>query len=214
MERFQRRLQSIVPERVASWRQYAEALRVEFRFRCAYCGIHESELPSERSWQIDHFKPRHRFPGLTLSYDNLYYACIDCNSMKWSKWQEELIDPCKQGLLDGEHVHMLRTGELAPLTTEARVAIDTFRLNRRALVLLRAGRMRCCDDFVRDVVRIVSMRERLGIARESLGAGSSERAAIESISEELQRELRQILRQWQRVKKPRDEYMATKGVMD
>ena len=50
---------------------------------CAYC---ERPIESSSEWEIDHFRPRDRFPSLWADWLNLVYSCHRCNNSKGNKW--------------------------------------------------------------------------------------------------------------------------------
>lgn len=57
-----------------------ERLRIDFDGQCYLC-----EGMLERSWQIEHLRPRAAFPELEHAWSNLYPACAICNQrrMRW-----------------------------------------------------------------------------------------------------------------------------------
>ncbi len=65
---------------------YKSKLREEFFHRCVYCGTREPELGGSKSFHIDHYKPKSKFPKLAAKYSNLLYACRDCNAYKGDYW--------------------------------------------------------------------------------------------------------------------------------
>lgn len=59
-----------------------------FEYLCGYC-----EKPCKRgqpgkpdSGEVDHFRPRQHFPGLTFTWENLIYVCRQCNQAKGNQW--------------------------------------------------------------------------------------------------------------------------------
>lgn len=80
--------QSPVP-RYHDYRRYKRFLRVDFCYRCAFCGIHERAYGHLSVMTIDHFKPKSRFPSLLADYGNLYYCCGECNTIKDDTWPTE-----------------------------------------------------------------------------------------------------------------------------
>lgn len=66
-----------------SYPKYRDALRYDFWFACAYCGITEVEATSI-SFEIDHYHPVAR--DGTDDYSNLMWCCHACNSRKGDKW--------------------------------------------------------------------------------------------------------------------------------
>ena len=59
------------------------ALVQDFGTVCAYC---EQLCESPLEWEVDHFRPRNRFPDLWLEWLNLVYACRRCNKTKADRW--------------------------------------------------------------------------------------------------------------------------------
>jgi len=80
------------PAGYADYQRYRPWLRDEFTFRCAYCLKREQWGTVRGTYQIDHFLPQARHPGLATDYDNLIYACATCNSVKGDLY---LPDPCQ-----------------------------------------------------------------------------------------------------------------------
>jgi uncharacterized protein (TIGR02646 family) len=124
---------------------YKGCLRVDFDCRCAYCLIHERGYQTHESVQIDHFKPRSRFPDLERTYSNLYYSCQLCNKRgrKGDRWptQAEIsggfrfVDPCAE---DWEkHIVFQRTGPVTAVTPAGEYSIDNLGLNRHQLIVHR-----------------------------------------------------------------------------
>lgn len=66
-------------------RLISPALEAEFAYLCAYC-----EQSCHGTGQIEHFRPRTKFPDLWLNWLNLLYACRRCNSgKKGNLWPKE-----------------------------------------------------------------------------------------------------------------------------
>jgi hypothetical protein len=77
-----------------AYQAYKPQLRKEFLFRCAYCETREPELGGSQSFHIDHYRPKKKFPLLISAYNNLVYACRNCNTYKsdyWPQYHEKLI---------------------------------------------------------------------------------------------------------------------------
>ena len=70
------------------WRKYLNDLERVFCGLCAYC---EESCKGE----VDHFRPKSRFPELVYTWSNWLFACHDCNQAKGGKWPTEgYVDPC------------------------------------------------------------------------------------------------------------------------
>ena len=117
-----------------------QALRERYRFRCGYCGVHESDAGAELT--VDHFQPRAR--GGTDSIDNLVYCCHACNEFKGDYWQPE--SPCRllHPLHDdpASHLSLSDDGKLSGLTETGAFHIRRLHLNRPALVARRVREQR------------------------------------------------------------------------
>jgi hypothetical protein len=56
----------------------------------------------DENFEMDHFRPKSRFPGLEDDFYNIYYACHPCNHMKRDCWPPadleargiEIVDLC------------------------------------------------------------------------------------------------------------------------
>ena len=75
---------------------YKKYIIQDFNNRCGYCDDLDKFNGGYRNYQIDHFKPKKKFPDLEITYDNLVYCCPFCNRAKWDKWKDKdgFIDPC------------------------------------------------------------------------------------------------------------------------
>lgn len=74
------------------WRKFHENLRVVFFSLCAFC----EELCKG---EVDHFRPKSRFPELVYEWSNWLFSCHDCNHMKGRKgvWTSGgYVDPCAE----------------------------------------------------------------------------------------------------------------------
>ena len=61
----------------------------DFSGICAYCERKcEPQTPSGNPFreEIEHFRPRRRFPELAFDWSNLVYACRRCNQSKADSW--------------------------------------------------------------------------------------------------------------------------------
>src|SRR5579863_502404 len=83
-------------------------VRRDFETCCAYCLMKELYGGGEENYELDHFRPKSRFPQLKNDFYNLYYACHPCNHIKLDKWPSEalqdegiyLVDLCTSDFQD------------------------------------------------------------------------------------------------------------------
>ena len=118
----------------ADYKSFKPWLRDEFYFRCVYCLWREAWCADgDGSFGIDHFRSRALHPELSCDYDNLVYACCQCNSIKQDNRLP--VDPCEDGW--GTHLLSIPDGTVRGITAEGRQTIEICRLNRPALVQAR-----------------------------------------------------------------------------
>lgn len=72
----------------AHWRQFHPDLKRVFSGLCAYC----EEITKG---EVDHLRPKSKFPELVYSWSNWLFACHECNHAKGSTWPDSgYVDPC------------------------------------------------------------------------------------------------------------------------
>ncbi|SPF55617.1 hypothetical protein SBA4_720004 [Candidatus Sulfopaludibacter sp. SbA4] len=135
------------PPHFEDHREYRPYLRRDFRYVCAYCERTEAALGGEEFFEIDHFRPRVRFPDLVTHYPNLYYACGRCNRHKGGKWPPpdllakgfRFADPCAEDMYVS-HLRETADGYLRALTACGEYTRDQIGLNRPVVVNWRLER--------------------------------------------------------------------------
>ena len=115
-----------------------ERLRARFGFRCAYCGVEESEVGSLLT--TDHFQPTSK--GGSDNAGNWVYSCHACNEFKGDFWPSDAAEPLLHPGRDDLSVHFRETedGVLLALTPRGALFIETVRLNRPQLIESRQRR--------------------------------------------------------------------------
>jgi hypothetical protein len=136
--------------------EYKEYLRLDFLCSCAYCTMSEAEAQAIRL-TIDHYEPRKSCPDLENSYDNLMYACDECNRLKGDRCPPP--DAREDGFRffrpdhDSRSDHFETSGiRVEPKTNTGRYSILALSLNRNSLRRIRQIRSRLgkCDQFIAD----------------------------------------------------------------
>ena len=122
------------PQGYPKHRLYLNWLRDEFYFRCVYCLRRETWLTLRSDWQIDHFVPKSIHPGGTLDYDNLVYACANCNH---SKAAYLAPDPCKVAY--GRCVEVDDYGRIRALDGDGVTLIEAIGLDDEDYIGLRVA---------------------------------------------------------------------------
>lgn len=75
-----------------SYSTYKNALRKDFKGRCAYCNLLESSITTP--FEVDHYIPRDVFkdswPELDTLYENLIFSCKKCNIAKSNQFTGDI----------------------------------------------------------------------------------------------------------------------------
>ncbi len=108
------------------------------RRRCMYC-------EDSQGTDIDHFRPKSRYPEEAFSWPNYLLACSHCNSNEKreqfpvdDRGHPLLIDPADEGDEPMDHLAFSpRTGSLVPMSPKGRVSSEVFGLGRAPLVIGR-----------------------------------------------------------------------------
>lgn len=77
----------------ANYRSFKPYLRKDFIMKCGYTDCSDFWFGGSKTFHIDHFKPKSKFPALETSYSNLVYCCSYVNVLK-SDDENEYLDPC------------------------------------------------------------------------------------------------------------------------
>ncbi len=145
-----------------------QSIRVRDDYRCAYCGVSETDVGSELT--LDHIQPQYH--GGADNLDNLVYCCHTCNGFKGNYWRTEpglrLLNP----LLDNMAAHFREQddGMLLGLTDHGTNHLHVLHLNRPELIAHR-------------------VRKRFYAAREA------DYEAVEARMEAIEQTLQEVLRQ-------------------
>jgi HNH endonuclease len=115
---------------------YKPWLRDEYAFRCVYCLCRERWFPDgDDHLSVEHFDPQSLARERRTEYDNLIYACCQCNASKRDcDW---LLNPDSQAL--ATHLEVLKDGSIRGLTSEGTACIKVCRLDRPKLTAFRKG---------------------------------------------------------------------------
>lgn len=82
------------------WRDFQPALSDVFFSLCAYC---EAVCKGE----VDHFRPKSRFPELVYRWSNWVLACHTCNQNKQEKWPPGgYVNPCARSAQARPEAHL------------------------------------------------------------------------------------------------------------
>lgn len=104
--------------------QYRNWLRDEFTFRCVYCLRRETWLTLRRDYELDHFLPKSEHPDVERDYDNLVYACSECNGTKAAKYL-----PSPESVAYGKCLRVDENGKIQALNEHGMTIIEVLRLD-------------------------------------------------------------------------------------
>ena len=120
------------------------SLKSMFNNKCAFC---ESNITQVYAGDIEHFRPKSKFPELCFEWKNLLFACSICNgkSNKGDKFPNEneggiLINPVNENPYDFfrfEFDQVTKLFLLIPLNERAETMLKTIKLNREDLAEFR-----------------------------------------------------------------------------
>ncbi|NHA07716.1 hypothetical protein G7092_28205 [Mucilaginibacter sp. HC2] len=111
----------------SDYNHYKDHLEKDFEERCGYTNCHQFWFGGRRTFQIDHFKPKVKYPELLTKYSNLVYSCSYVNRAK-SDDLNEYLDPCDTDY--NLHFYRDQIGHIYPMNTS-----DTGKYMYKALKL-------------------------------------------------------------------------------
>ncbi len=160
------------PPQLVNYRAYKKYLRIDFLYRCCYCGITEISWGSDRNFVVEHFRPKVRFPSQIARYENLYYACNRCNDFKGNAWPIHKMkmqgfrfaDPCKEDIFK-EHLREDVLGNLWALTQCGEYTKEHINLNRIELVVWRRERRNLITDILESEQLIKQLNVQVGVPK-------------------------------------------------
>lgn len=95
----------------SNYRDYKPYLREDFKRKCGYANCCDFWFGGSRTFHIDHFKPKSKFPELEADYSNLVYCCSYVNILKTDD-EEGYLDPCNINY--NEHFERDADGNILP----------------------------------------------------------------------------------------------------
>lgn len=128
-----------------------EKLKSACNDKCMYC---ESKISHIYYGDIEHIKPKSRFPELEFIWENLGYPCSKCNGNKRDKFVDELpfLNPFEE---DPDH-SLIALGDFIfhrPGNARGEVTVKEMDLNRPELIERRHERI----DMIRGLADKLNM---------------------------------------------------------
>ena len=152
------------------WREFRPDLEKAFHGLCAYC---EEMCKGE----VEHFRPKSKFPGLVYCWSNWLFACHDCNCSKLEKWPSGgYINPCTKSANDYPENRFTfdpLTGEILPVEglnplrrQQTQDMIKDLQLNGHHHLRKRRARLEILDileaEFPSSILNVAGFRNLLG----------------------------------------------------
>lgn len=101
---------------------------------CAWCEI---QVQGGQHGDVEHVRPKSRFPTRAYDWDNYVFACLQCNQKKSDRWPRSgrLVRPDHDD--PRRHLSFQEDGRVVGKTHEGWQTIATLELNREHLVVAR-----------------------------------------------------------------------------
>ena len=142
----------------AVWQQHValkEAISAMSGGLCAYCQVHVAASDAGKvPGQVEHFKPKARFPRQAYEVRNYFLACAACNGRKSDKWprggyvRPDRGAPGARFVFDEDGGIVARAGDI-----RARHTVEDLGLDRKGLTALRKALIKPQVERVRDYLR-------------------------------------------------------------
>ncbi len=149
----------------AVWQKHGEvreAIAAMSHGRCAYC---QSDVSSNHAGkggkekppgQIEHFKPKSRFPMQAYAVSNYFLGCMGCNGAKSDQWPASGYVRPDRGQ-PGQRFVFAKNGKMKAARArdmQAKKTIEDLDLNRYWLKFHRKGAIRDHVTFVQNLLNV------------------------------------------------------------
>lgn len=123
-----------------------QALMNASQSKCMYC---ESRVTHIYFGDVEHIRPKDRFPELEYEWENLGFVCAKCNNSKRNKWFDKtpFIDPYSEDPSDG----IAALGQWLfsrPGSDRGRVTVHEIQLNRPELLERRLEKLHRIQEIL------------------------------------------------------------------
>ena len=113
-------------KKYSDFHKYKQYLVDDFNHKCGYTDCSDKWFGGKTTFQIDHIKPKSKYPELANDYSNLVYCCSYVNRAKWDDDSPNYLDPCKEDF----NIHFERDvyGRIVPKTPQGKYMADHMQL--------------------------------------------------------------------------------------
>lgn len=147
------------PPQFKKYQQYKPWLRDEFVFTCVYCLSRETWNRNSNVYGVEHFRAKSSFKEGIVDYNNLLYACNDCNRIKGAKALPADLHPEKSGW--GNDIQIQDDGTILGLTKRGKALIRWFHLDSEELNRWRLLHLTLYQDAMKRIRTQETARTRL-----------------------------------------------------
>lgn len=163
---------------------------------CAYCqSAVSSNHPGKRSaGQVEHFKPKSRFPTHAYRVENYFLGCAECNGRKSDKWpaggyvQPDMGDPSRRFVFSDDGSVVAKPGDMQAKASRQDLGLDRFwlRKHRRDAIEAQLSSLRVTLEIVKQHKLKLSKKQEQALMVAPLSAFSA--AINQSVRATLQRQ--------------------------
>lgn len=126
--------------------------------KCMYC---ESKVTAVSSGDVEHIKPKSKYPELKFEWNNLGFVCSKCNRAKWDKFDESspYINPYEEEPRD----HILTLGSFVQHMADSRrgeITVTDIDLNRPELIEKRGEKLKFIEKWIELYKRITDDKQK------------------------------------------------------
>ena len=140
-----------------SWHDLKENLHIPLLKmtdnHCSFCDRKFDDDEIENSIEIEHFKPKVKFPESAYLWNNLFIICHVCNKIKGDFYNDIMLKPDNNYKFDNHYRCIYKTGELELLeanneTAKITISKDAYHLNRTGLCISRKKERILYEKFI------------------------------------------------------------------
>lgn len=113
-------------KKYADYHKYKQHLADDFNHKCGYTDCSEMWFGGKSTFQIDHIKPKIKYPDLENEYSNLVYCCSHVNRAKWDDDSPNYLDPCSEDF--NNHFERNDRGYIVPKTPQGKYMFEHMQL--------------------------------------------------------------------------------------
>ena len=139
-------------KKYSDFHKYKKYLADDFYHKCGYTDCSEMWFGGKGTFQIDHIRPKSKYPELENDYSNLVYCCSYVNRAKWDDDSPNYLDPCTEDF--NNHFERDDYGRIVPKTPQGEYMAEHMLLH-----LLRYAIIWSLDQLTDRIDRLREVRQ-------------------------------------------------------